>query len=243
MTDLKQVIVDAVKTHKKADKEFVCNYCERGFRKESTLLAHSCEPKRRAQQEKDAGVQLGLHAYLRFYEISQGSAKLKTYADFCKSPYYKAFIKFGRHMISIRVINTRGFIEHVIKNSKKIDYWCRDEVYQEFLSLHLRQENVKDALERSMNTMIEWAEENDSVFNHYFLYASTNRIVHHITTGRISSWVIFNSDSGVEMMEKLSAEQIEIIYPSIDPDFWKRKFVDYMGDTEWVKHILKEAKL
>jgi hypothetical protein len=94
-----------------------------------------------------------------------------------------------------------------------------------------------------MNTMIEWAEENDSVFNHYFLYASTNRIVHHITTGRISSWVIFNSDSGVEMMEKLSAEQIEIIYPSIDPDFWKRKFVDYMGDTEWVKHILKEAGL
>ena len=185
MTDLKQVIVDAVKTHKKADKEFVCNYCERGFRKESTLLAHSCEPKRRAQQEKDAGVQLGLHAYLRFYEISQGSAKLKTYADFCKSAYYKAFTKFGRHM----------------------------------------------------------AEENDSVFNHYFLYASTNRIVHHITTGRISAWVIFNSDSGVEMMEKLSAEQIEIIYPSIDPDFWKRKFVDYMGDTEWVKHILKEAGL
>jgi hypothetical protein len=243
MSDLTNVIVDAIMNKQMVDKEFECRYCGKKYRKESTLAAHLCEPKRRAQQEKEAGVQLGLHAYLRFYEISQGSAKLKTYADFSKSPYYKAFTKFGRHMINIRAINTRGFIEHVIKNNKKIDYWCKDDVYQEFLSLHLRQENVKDALERSMNTMVEWAEENDSVFNHYFLYASSNRIVHHITTGRISAWVIFNSASGIETMDKLNAEQIEIIYPSIEPDFWKRKFVDYLADTEWVKHILKEAGL
>jgi hypothetical protein len=243
MSDLTNFIVDAIMNKQMVDKEFECRYCGKKYRKESTLAAHLCEPKRRAQQEKEAGVQLGLHAYLRFYEISQGSAKLKTYADFSKSPYYKAFTKFGRHMINIRAINTRGFIEHVIKNNKKIDYWCKDEVYQEFLSLHLRKENVKDALERSLNTMVEWAEENDSVFNHYFLYASSNRIVHHITTGRISAWVIFNSASGIETMDKLNAEQIEIIYPSIEPDFWKRKFVDYLADTEWVKHILKEAGL
>ena len=243
MSDLTNVIVDAIMNKQMVDKEFECRYCGKKYRKESTLAAHLCEPKRRAQQEKEAGVQLGLHAYLRFYEISQGSAKLKTYADFSKSPYYKAFTKFGRHMINIRAIDTRGFIEHVIKNNKKIDYWCKDEVYQEFLSLHLRKENVKDALERSLNTMVEWAEENDSVFNHYFLYASSNRIVHHITTGRISAWVIFNSASGIETMDKLNAEQIEIIYPSIEPDFWKRKFVDYLADTEWVKHILKEAGL
>ena len=243
MSDLTNVIVDAIMNKQMVDKEFECRYCGKKYRKESTLVAHLCEPKRRAQQEKEAGVQLGLHAYLRFYEISQGSAKLKTYTDFSKSPYYKAFTKFGRHMINIRAINTRGFIEHVIKNNKKIDYWCKDDVYQEFLSLHLRKENVKDALERSLNTMVEWAEENDSVFNHYFLYASSNRIVHHITTGRISAWVIFNSASGIETMDKLNAEQIEIIYPSIEPDFWKRKFVDYLADTEWVKHILKEAGL
>ena len=222
---------------------YKCKYCEREFRKESTLAVHLCEQKRRYQEEKEVGVQIGLQSYLKFYTMTQGSAKLKTYTDFSKSPYYKAFTKFGRHMIDIRAIDTRGFIEHVIKNNKKIDYWCKDEVYQEFLSLHLRKENVKDALERSLNTMVEWAEENDSVFNHYFLYASSNRIVHHITTGRISAWVIFNSASGIEMMDKLNAEQIEIIYPSIDPDFWKRKFVDYLADTEWVKHILKEAGL
>ena len=146
-------------------------------------------------------------------------------------------------MVNIRAINTRGFIEYVIKENKKLDYWCKDEFYQAFLYEHLRKESVQDALERSMNTMIDWAEDNQSVWNHYFIYANTNTIVHAITTGRISSWVIFNSTTGVTLLDKLTAEQIEIIYPYIDPDYWKRKFVDYFADTEWVKHMMKEAGL
>ena len=241
MNEFTEIIKDAIINRTMETKDYKCRYCGRGYRKESTLIAHSCEQKRRAVQEKEAGVQLGLQAYLRFYEMTQGSAKFKTYEDFCSSPYYNAFVKFGKHMVNIRAINTRGFIEYVIKENKKLDYWCKDDIYQAFLYEHLRKEAVQDALERSMNTMITWAEDNQSVWNHYFIYANTNTIVHAITTGRISSWVIFNSASGVALLDKLTVEQIEIIYPYIDPDYWKRKFVDYFADTEWVKHMMKEA--
>ena len=94
---------------------FKCKYCDKEFRRESTLAAHLCENKRRWQQEKEIGVQFGLQAYLRFYEMTQGSAKLKSYEDFVKSPYYVAFVKFGRHMVSIRAVNPRMFIDWVIK--------------------------------------------------------------------------------------------------------------------------------
>ena len=243
MTNFTEVVIDAIINRTMEENEFKCRYCGRNFRRESTLTAHVCEPKRRAQQEKDVGVQLGLQSYLRFYELTQGSAKLKGYQDFCESPYYNAFVKFGRHMVSIKAINTKGFIDHVINTNKKLDQWCKDKHYEEFLYKHLRKENVKDALERSINTMTTWAEENDSVFNHFFLYANTNKATHLIQAGRISSWIIYNCDSGIAFMDKLNDEQIQILYPYIDPEFWKRKFVDYMADTEWVKHILKEAKL
>ena len=72
---------------------YKCRYCEKEFRKESTLTAHLCEQKRRWQQEKETGVQLGLKAYLRFYEYSQGSSKLKSYEDFVKSPYYNLVLE------------------------------------------------------------------------------------------------------------------------------------------------------
>jgi hypothetical protein len=91
--------------------------------------------------------------------------------------------------------------------------------------------------------METWAESKESVFNHYFCYVNSNVLVKDITSGRISSWIIFNCKTGQNALDKLSTEQIEMIFPYIDPDFWKRKFVDYFADTEWVKHILKEAGL
>jgi hypothetical protein len=243
VSDFTNIIKDAIINRKMEKQDFICQYCGKSYRKESTLAAHLCEPKRRAQQENEAGVKLGMTAYLRFYELTQGSAKFKTYKDFSESPYYNAFVKFGRHMVNIRAINTTKFIDWVIKQNKKLDHWCKDVLYQEYLHQHLRKENTQDALERSLTTMTAWAEEKDSVFSHYFLYASGNRIVHDITTGRISSWVVYNCASGIGVLDKLSTEQIEIVFPYIDPDFWKRKFVDYYADTEWVKHILKEAGL
>ena len=243
MDNFTLVIRDAIINYSMQETDFKCQYCGKGYRKESTLVAHLCEPKRRAQQENESGVKLGMTAYLRFYELTQGSAKFKTYADFSSSAYYNAFVKFGRHMVNIRAINTAKFIDWVIKSNKKLDYWCKDAVYQEYLFDHLRKEATQDALERSIKTMENWAEQKQSVFNHYFVYVNSNLLVQHITTGRISAWVVFNCDSGQSALDKLSTEQIEMIFPYIDPDYWKRKFVDYFADTEWVKHILKEAGL
>jgi len=80
-------------------------------------------------------------------------------------------------------------------------------------------------------------------FSDYFCYGNVNRICHHITTGRISPWIVFNCNTGVDFLGNLSEEQIAIVMPWIDPDYWQRKFVDYVADTEWVKDILQKAGL
>jgi len=40
--------------------------------KESTLLAHMCEPKRRWLQKDEKRVQVGFYAFQRFYKLSAG---------------------------------------------------------------------------------------------------------------------------------------------------------------------------
>ena len=97
-------------------QNYKCRYCDKEFRKESTLTAHLCEQKRRWQQESETGVQFGLRAYLRFYEVTQGSSKLKSYSDFASSPYYNAFVKYGRYQVSIRAINSNSFTDWLLKN-------------------------------------------------------------------------------------------------------------------------------
>jgi hypothetical protein len=207
---------------------------------------HLCEPKRRWQQEKEVGVQLGLKAYLRFYEITQGSAKLKSYEDFVKSSYYNAFVKFGRYSQDIRCINYTNYLEWLLRNNKKIDNWCSDRLYEEWLPGYLQKEAVQDALERALKEMQDYAEANTDLkngFTDYFRFGQPNRILFHITSGRISPWVVYNSESGRAFLDGLSEEQIQIVLPWIDPEHWQRKFTDYMADTEWVKDILKKAGL
>jgi hypothetical protein len=223
-----------------------CKYCGKEYSRESVLAAHLCEKKRRWQQENEVGVRLGLNSYLRFYELTQGSAKLKTYEDFVNSPYYNAFVKFGRHLVSIRAINISSFTDWLLNNNKKLDHWCKDSLYSEWLSEYIKRESVQDAMERALREMQDYAElhpELKNGFNDYFRYGNGNRICQHISTGRISPWVVYNCDTGIAFLDSLTEDQIEIVMPWLDPDIWQRKFKDYMGDTEWAKHILNQAGL
>ena len=228
------------------DQAYKCRYCEKSFAKESTLAVHLCEQKRRWQQEKEVPVQLGLKAYLRFYEVTQGSARLKSYADFVSSPYYNAFVKHGRYCQSIRCINFTSFLDWLLRNNKKIDHWCKDSLYVGWMAEYLRKEAVQDALERALKEMQDYADDHPELkngFTDYFRYGNANRICHHIATGRVSPWIVYNSTSGVEFLGSLSEEQVGMIMPWIDPDYWQRKFVDYLADAEWVKDILEKAGL
>ena len=239
--EMGNLIAEAVANAKEGDHK--CQYCGKGFIRESTLAAHQCEPKRRAQQKTDIGVSLGYQAWIRFYELSQGSAKLKTYDDFCKSQFYAAFVKFGRYCHSIRAINASKFIDYVLKNNFKIDHWCREQIYDKYLLQLLTTEAAEDALARSIEHMQEWAESTGANYNDYFKSISSNRLVSDIRNGRITAWCLYCCDSGVAALAELNAEQINLIWAYIDADFWQKKFRDYVADAELAKHILREAGL
>ena len=221
--------------------KYICQYCKKDFIKESSLVVHSCEPRRRRQEQSERGVQLGLQAYLKFFELTQGSARLKTFDDFADSPYYRAFVKFGRYCVDIRAINPARFIEYVLKQNKKIDHWCRDSIYTEYLLDYLRVENVNDALARAIEFGITWQEQTSNPAHDCLRYGNSNTMCHAITTGRISPWIIYNSESGQQFLSELSTEQIAMIWSYIDSDVWMKKFQDYPADQEYAKDILSKA--
>ena len=206
-----------------------------------SLAVHLCEPKRRQQERDEVGVQLGLQAYLRFYEITQGSARLKTFDDFATSPYYRAFVKFGRHCVAIRAVNTARFIDCVVRQIKKIDHWCRDIVYTEYLTEHVRSESAMDALSRALETAIDWAEHTGHPDRDYLRYGNDNAICHAVMSGRVTSWILYNCDSGTGFLDRINPEQITMIWSMIDADFWQRRFQDYPADTEYVREMLRKA--
>jgi hypothetical protein len=220
---------------------YKCQYCKKDFQKETSLAVHLCEPKRRMQERTERGVELGFQAYLRFYEMTQGSAKLKTYEQFAESPYYRAFVKFGRYCVNTRTVNPKQFLEWLLKNNKKIDRWASDQLYTEYLLTYLQIENINDAMARAIEFGIEWAEKHSAQPHDCLRYGNNNAMCYAVTAGRISPWIIYNCDSGQKFLSELDSTQIAMIWPYIDSDVWQKKFQDYPADQEYVREILTKA--
>jgi len=231
-------------TLKDSEKSYTCEYCKKSYAREKTLAAHMCEPKRRWLQKDTKPALLGLWAFNRFYKLSAGSKKEKTYDDFCKSPYYNAFVKFGSYLNNVQPLYTERYIDHVVTSGIKLDHWCKDDLYEAYVLDLILKEDVQTALERSINTMIEWSKDNSpSPWNHYFKYVNPNRAVWHLKDGKISPWLVLNCTTGKNMLGKFSDEQLNMLVNVIDPKHWSRKFKSKPADVELVKQVVKESKL
>ena len=225
------------------NQPYTCGHCNKGFMQEKTLFVHVCEQKRRALAKTEKHVVLGFDTFQRFFRQAQPNIKEKTYEDFCKSPYYNAFVKFGSFISNVNPLYPEKFIDYVVKSGVKLDHWCRDELYEQYVFDLIRKETVETALQRSIQTMMAWADDHGAQWNHYFLYVSLSRACFDIRDGKISPWLILNSVNGKDMLRKLNDEQAASVFGVIDPNFWSGKFKKLPGDVELVKQVVKESMI
>lgn len=223
---------------------FTCGHCGKGFMQEKTLFVHVCEQKRRALAKTEKHVVLGFDTFQKFYKVAQPNSKQdKTYEDFCKSSYYNAFVKFGSFVSNVNPLYPEKFIDYVVRSGVKLDHWCRDELYDEYVADLVRREPVETALQRSIQTMMAWADEHNAQWNHYFLYASLSRACYDIKDGKISPWLILNSSSGKDMLKKFTDDQLVHVQKILDIPFWLKKFKTLPADVQLVKDVVKESNI
>ena len=210
---------------------------------EKTLFVHVCEQKRRYLARSEKHVMLGYDTYNRFYKMSQNFKGDKTYDDFARSPYYNAFVKFGSFVSNVNPLYPDKFINYVVTSGVKLDHWCRDELYDDYVVHLIKNEPVEVALERSVSHMLSWANDNNSQFNHYFLYVSLSRACYDIRDGKISPWLVLNCTSGKDMLKKFNDEQLMAVSAVMDVPFWLNKFKKLSADSELVKQVVKESSI
>lgn len=224
-------------------KPFQCQYCKSKYVKESTLAVHVCEQKRRALAKNSRHVVIGFNTYNIFFQKTQNFQGNKSYEDFCSSPYYNAFVKFGSFVNNVKPLYPEKFINYVVTSGIKLDKWCSDDLYDKYIDNLIKTESVETALERGINHMVDWGKQHDAEWNHYFLYVSLNRAMFDIKDGKISPWLLLNSTSGKAMIKKFDDTQLEAIKNVLDIPFWMSKFSKLPDDVELVKAVVKDGKI
>jgi hypothetical protein len=220
------------------ETKYGCEFCKREFLRESTVLKHLCEYKQRWITKDLHGNRIGFQSWVQFYTKNTSSKKKRTYEDFIKSAYYTAFVKFGTYCVDVNVINVSRFVDWLLKNQIKIDTWCQDTIYTKFLIEYLGIEDPLDAIARSVQTTIDLSEPERLLSKDYLRYGNSNKICYAITTGKISPWMLYHSDSGTKFLDKLDQTQVKIVIDYINPELWAIKFKREPENVQQVKELL-----
>lgn len=221
--------------------EFSCEFCNRSFQRETTMMKHLCENKRRWQDKDQPGNRIGFQAWVEFYKKNTASKKPKTYVDFTKSAYYIAFVKFGHYCVDLKCINVTRYADWLLKNQIKIDSWCSDTNYTKFLIEHLKSEDPLDAIARSIETTMTIAKDSGIETKDCLRYANRNKLAYAVTTGKISPWMLYQSESGVDFLNSLDESQQKMIIDYINPEQWAIKFRRNTELVTQAKELLSAA--
>lgn len=204
--------------------KYSCEFCKREFLRESTIVSHICEYKHRFLEKDKQGNRIGFQTWLQFYKRNSVSKKPRNYEEFIRSAYYTAFVKFGSYCIDAKVINVNRFADWLLKNQVRLDTWNTDTNYTKFLIEYLREEDAYDAIARSIETTIELAELANIVSKDLLRYGNKNKICYAITTGKISPWMLYQSESGRCFLDTLDETQVKMLLDYINPELWAIKF-------------------
>ncbi len=221
--------------------ELSCEFCKRSFQRETTMMKHLCENKRRWQDKDQPGNRIGFQAWVEFYKKNTASKKLRTYVDFTKSAYYIAFVKFGHYCVDIKCINVVRYADWLLKNQIKIDSWCSDTNYTKFLIEYLKTEDPLDAIARSIEATMTISKDSGIETKDCLRYANRNKLAYAVTTGKISPWMLYQSESGVKFLEELDESQQKMIIDYINPEQWAIKFRRNTEMVTQVKELLNAA--
>lgn len=218
--------------------KFTCEFCNREFARESTILKHICESKQRWLQKDMQGNRIAYQTFIQFYKKHTAYKKQKTQLEFIKSAYYVAFVKFGNYCVDVNCVNIPRYVDWLLKNQISIDSWASDKNYNKFLIEYLRIEDAMDAIKRSVEYSIILAEKEGIKTNDVLRYGNPNRICYAITLGKLSPWLLFQSESGVRFLETLNPDHAKMIMEYIDPEQWALKFHREPENVRTVKEIL-----
>jgi hypothetical protein len=206
------------------------------------MTSHICEYKHRWLERDRRGNQIGFQSFVQFYRKHSLAKADKTYEEFIKSAYYTAFVKFGNYCLEINALNVSRLVEYYLKENIKLDSWTSDKNYNAYLIDYLKTEDPFDAINRTVIQCTDLAIEENLQPNDYLRYGSKNKICREIVNGRISPWLLYQSESGVKLLDTLPEDLIKMVYDYINPVQWAIKFSKEHDHAAEVKSLLNELK-
>lgn len=217
-----------------------CGFCEKAFRNEPAFMVHLCVGKQRDQERDEKHVRLGLQVFRKFFDYHYRKSD-KTWTDFIKSRYYNDFIKVGRFISTMNVVNAPQFVDFLVKSNLPINKWTSPTVYETYLVQLASRESPDAAVSRNVSLMQLWAVQTGNDWTEFFYKVSPAQATLWVTTGRISPWMVYICNTAKHLLSRLSPEQTTIVGKYLDPKVWGPRLERDKTEVERLRALFDEV--
>jgi hypothetical protein len=202
---------------------FVCKFCEREFKRESSFLKHSCKEKERFELMSSY---IGKKSYF-FYELWMLSYKRKvpTIEVFMTSQYFNAFVRFAEYVDKVKLYSPDLFIKLMKELDISPTLWCDSElfdVYQSWLDMrHDPMDHVNTTVETLFNLteIFNCQTVKDALFKLH-----PREMIQLIRNRKISLYVVLCSKVFKEVISRMEAHDKHEMSRLLNVDYISKKF-------------------
>lgn len=205
-------------------QKFKCEHCNTEYARQQTVLTHKCVKRDRWNDRESRQFREAFRIFLLFNEKNFIKTKrgITPIQSFIGSPFFNDFYKFSEYILECEIINKDNFIEMLVCSKIPIGSWNSHSVYQDWVIKSIREENVRDAIERTIESLAEWSILSGHEWYTFFENVSTERAKYWFETGKISPWIIYvcEPSRGNLLLSRFENSDLEYLVKFLDPTYF-----------------------
>lgn len=232
-----------VAVSKKADSVvYVCGFCSKEYKRESTLATHKCVVRERYLEKGTKIGLLGFDMWLKFrsfYRIPLKKAE-PEYEQYIKSSEYTSFRNLAVYLSETPVLKMEDFVMYLFKEGIPERDWCTQKVRSMWTQCELKREHPLTGVSRSIVTLQDWSNDTGNDWTDFFRSVSFTRLAMLLDSGKLSPWFIHASSTRQCLLDRLADDEFSWLYSYIDPSIWNIKKMQYAEDYNRICNTLRE---
>lgn len=226
-------------------RRYKCTFCSRDFVRKTWYEKHMCDKKQRFLDRNNITV-IKAHHLFNHWQRRTGllrRGKEKTLEEFCKSPFYNAFVKLSEFTGSEYVVSGFKYIDWLVDNEVPQVKWCNARDLDDYRAYLRENEDPQTQADTSCKNIRVWCADNGIVIPEFFKTITPGQALNMVRENKLSPWVIIGYQPCIDhLVSRFGDELLFTLNQHINVPYWLEKTESDKTGMDKVRTVL-DAKL
>lgn len=221
-----------------------CQYCGKVFKNHNRFVIHSCKKKELYEMVNNTLQGRRAFAYYQTWlKLHTRFIAAVSIDQFATSKDCTTFCKFAEWSKQVRLPDVDRFIKIMVSWKFHPQMWMRDDVYVKYIDFIDRTATVDDHIRNTFNTLKGISKAVECSLSEAIGKLTLGELLTLVRARKLSPWVLLKMPSFLEVYKGYNDLQKQQLVATINPKYWKDKFIERAQETQDIIEFIKVMAL